>query len=127
MQLLREGLGPSPARSRADRSNGQAQPTMAFHEDARSMRCPPQHVHRIRFAGAEREPSQTLAPQRRDSRSRSCWSTNSVSGSKSTSGSVHDTYAMDMVSRATVVDKLVRAGVPIATAMSAVNIGAEAE
>ena len=39
----------------------------------------------------------------------------------------HDTYAMDMVSRATVVDKLVRAGVPIATAMSAVNIGAEAE
>ena len=34
----------------------------------------------------------------------------------------HDTYAMDMVSRAQVVDKLVKAGVPIATAMSAVNL-----
>ena len=35
----------------------------------------------------------------------------------------HDSYALDMVSRATVVDKLVRAGVPIATAMSAVALG----
>lgn len=34
----------------------------------------------------------------------------------------HDTYAMDMVSRAQVVDKLVRAGVPIATAMAAVGL-----
>ena len=34
----------------------------------------------------------------------------------------HDTYALDMVSRASVVDKLVRAGVPIATAMSAVGL-----
>ena len=33
-----------------------------------------------------------------------------------------DSYALDMVSRASVVDKLVRAGVPIATALSAVNL-----
>ena len=35
---------------------------------------------------------------------------------------VHDSYALDMVSRATVVDKLVRAGVPTATALEAVGI-----
>ena len=34
----------------------------------------------------------------------------------------HDTYALDMVSRAQVGDKLVRAGVPIATAMAAVGL-----
>ena len=34
----------------------------------------------------------------------------------------HDSYARDMVSRASVVDKLVRSGVPIATAMSAVGL-----
>lgn len=34
----------------------------------------------------------------------------------------HDGYAMDLVSRAQVVDKLVRAGVPIATAMAAVSL-----
>ena len=33
-----------------------------------------------------------------------------------------DTYALDMVSRASVVDKLVRAGVPVATAMMAVGL-----
>ena len=36
-----------------------------------------------------------------------------------------DNYAMDMVSRAGVVDKLVRAGVPIATAMAAVGLEEE--
>lgn len=35
---------------------------------------------------------------------------------------VFDSYALDMVSRATVVDKLVRAGVPITTAMMAVGL-----
>ena len=35
----------------------------------------------------------------------------------------HDAYPLDMVSRASTIDKLVRAGVPIATAMSAVGIG----
>ena len=35
---------------------------------------------------------------------------------------VFDGYALDMVSRATVVDKLVRAGVPTATALSAVGL-----
>ena len=35
---------------------------------------------------------------------------------------VFDGYALDMVSRATVVDKLVRAGVPTATALSAVGM-----
>ena len=34
-----------------------------------------------------------------------------------------DTYALDMVSRAQVVDKLVRARVPVATAMMAVGMG----
>ncbi len=34
----------------------------------------------------------------------------------------HDSYALDMVSRASVVDKLVRAGVPTATALEAVGI-----
>ena len=33
-----------------------------------------------------------------------------------------DTYALDMVSRATVVDKLVRAGVPTATALMSVGL-----
>ena len=33
-----------------------------------------------------------------------------------------DTYALDMVSRAQVVDKLVRAGVPVATALVAVGL-----
>ncbi len=37
-----------------------------------------------------------------------------------------DTYAMDMVSRAQVVDKLVKAGVDIGVAMAAVGIGDEA-
>ena len=35
---------------------------------------------------------------------------------------VFDSYAMDMVSRATVVDKLVRGGVPTATALAAVGL-----
>lgn len=35
---------------------------------------------------------------------------------------VFDAYALDMVSRASVVDKLVRAGVPIATALAAVGL-----
>lgn len=34
----------------------------------------------------------------------------------------HDPYALDMVSRASVVDKLARAGVPVATALQAVGI-----
>ena len=38
----------------------------------------------------------------------------------------HDSYALDLVSRAQVVDKLVKAGVPIATAMMAVNLEADA-
>ena len=33
-----------------------------------------------------------------------------------------DSYALDMVSRASVVDKLVRAGVPMTTALSAVGL-----
>ena len=35
---------------------------------------------------------------------------------------VFDSYALDMVSRATVVDKLVRAGVPTATALASVGL-----
>ena len=34
----------------------------------------------------------------------------------------HDSYALDMVSRASVVDRLVRAGVPVATALAAVGL-----
>jgi len=34
----------------------------------------------------------------------------------------HDSYALDMVSRASVVDRLVRAGVPVATALQAVGL-----
>ena len=37
-----------------------------------------------------------------------------------------DTYALDMVSRATVVAKLAQAGVPMATALDAVGLGSGA-